>query len=107
MAHQARGGALKQPYAYGGAGLSAGSPPVAEERLASPEYSVPFPRQAVMFRVCAKCNRNMEPVAVPHGDPGEGRVSHGYCEPCAAIAWAEAEAFLRGLGLRDLQGGVA
>lgn len=105
--HQAmeRGG-HRESYAHGGAGLSAESHPVADHLVASPESS-PFPVQAVMFRLCARCGRDMGSVAVPYGDPAEGRVSHGYCDSCAALSWAETEAFLRGLGLAPLPGGAA
>ncbi len=89
----------------GAPGLSAAASPVAVP-TGTPE-SFPYPFKAVMFAECARCRRALPSVPVEHGDPAEGRVSHGLCEPCAALVWEETAAYLRGLGLEVLPGGVA
>jgi hypothetical protein len=59
-----------------------------------------------MFVHCAKCGADCGTVPVSYGDPAEGMISHGLCGPCEREAWHEVEAYLRGMGLTALPGGV-
>lgn len=64
------------------------------------------PMGGAMFVRCSKCGADLGAVPVPHGDPADGMTSHGLCGPCERESWHEAEAYLRGMGLTALPGGI-
>ncbi len=73
-------------------------------RVDSPQFSQP--PMGIMFRRCCACNAALPSLAVPAGDPADGMISHGYCEPCERRAQAEVESYLTAQGLMPLPGGV-
>lgn len=40
------------------------------------------PTYGILFSRCAQCLRELPSRPVEHGDPANGLVSHGLCEPC-------------------------
>ena len=87
----------------GESGPLAGGSSVA--RVDSPQFSQPA--MGIMFRRCCACMAALPSLAVPAGDPSDGMVSSGYCQPCGRRAQAEVDAYLTGQGLMPLPGGVA